>query len=341
MYTKTKYIILVLLLLIVSAVGGQNINKTGTTAAKFLAIGVGSRANGLGDAFVGIANDASAMYWNPSGISQLKQMELVANYTQWIADIDFSYVGFVIPLKVYGVIGFNATYMGMGEMDVTTEDFPEGTGETFSAGSYAIGFCYAKNLTDRLSIGANLKYINEYIMNCDANSFAIDIGTLFISPFRDIRFGVSISNFGRKMQITGPDLLVQKDIDEQIHGNNESVNAYLATDKFDLPLLLRVGISGDFVKSGLMRVTWAIDAAHPNDNTEYMNFGVEIGLLSELLILRAGMKSMFMETRDEKLSLGGGLNFRLGSTSKINIDYAYQSFEHLNQIHKYTLRLVF
>jgi len=340
MYSKVKYISFVLFFLFIANLNAGKITKTGTTAAKFLTIGVGSRANGLGNAFVGIANDATAMYWNPSGISQLKQIELVANYTQWIADINFSYIGFVVPLNQYGVIGFNTTYMGMGEMDVTTEEFPEGTGETFSAGSYAIGFCYAKNLTDRFSIGANLKYINEYIMNCDANSFAIDIGTLFITPFRDIRFGVSISNFGMKMQMTGPDLLVQKDIDERIYGNNESVNAILSTDQFDLPLLLRVGLSGDFVRYGLMRVTWAVDAVHPNDNSEYLNYGFEIGLLDEIINLRAG-KSVFLESREEKFSLGGSLSFRLRTGSRISLDYAYQSFEHLNQIHKYTLRLVF
>ncbi len=330
-----------LLLILVSGLNAVDITKTGTTAAKFLAIGVGSRANGLGNAFVGIANDATAMYWNPSGISQLNNTELVVNYTQWIADIYFSYMGFVFPVREYGVLGINTTYLGMGEMEVTTEEFPEGTGETFSAGSYAIGLTFARRLTDRFSIGANLKYINEYIMNCDASSIAIDIGTLFITPFRDIRFGVSISNFGRKMQMTGPDLLVQKDIDERIYGNNESVNAILSTDQFDLPLLLRVGLSGDFVRSGLMRVTWAVDAVHPNDNSEYLNYGFEIGLLDEIINLRAGMKSVFLESREEKFSLGGSLSFRLGTGSRISLDYAYQSFEHLNQIHKYTLRLVF
>jgi hypothetical protein len=341
MKCKLKYFIIFLLaLLMVNIVNAEKITKTGTMAAKFLSIGVGSRANALGDAFVAIANDATAMYWNPSGISQLKQTELVANYTQWIADMYFSYIGLVIPMERYGVIGLNTTYLGMGEMEVTTEEYPEGNGEYFSAGSYAIGFSYARRLTDRFSIGGNLKYINEFISNCDANTIAIDVGTLFITPFRDIRFGVCMSNFGGKMQITGDDLLVQKDIDERIEGNNESVNAYLATDEFDLPLHLRVGLSGDFSISNFMDATWAIDAAHPNDNSEYINYGIELAFLNKMLIFRVGMKSVFMDNRDEKLSVGGGLNIPINNI-RIKIDYAYQSYEHLEQIHKYTMRVVF
>jgi len=317
----------------------ERVDKTGTTAAKFLSVGVGSRANGLGNAFVGIANDASAMYWNPSGISQIKQTELIVNYTNWYAGIDFSYIGLALPVGTYGVLGMNITNINMGEFDVTTEEFPEGTGEVFKAGSYAIGLAYAKGLTDRFMIGTNLKYIHENIMNCNANSFAVDLGTLFITPFRDIRFGVSISNFGKKLQMSGMDLLVQKDIDERIHGNNESVNANLATDKFDLPLLLRVGLSGDIFPNKESRITWAIDAAHPNDNTEYINLGVESALFREMLFLRAGMKSLFMETREDKLSLGFGLNFGLSDRTKVRFDYAYQSSEHLDQTHKFTLTL--
>jgi hypothetical protein len=170
---------------------------------------------------------------------------------------------------------------------------------------------------------------------------AIDIGTLFKSPFWGIRFGASISNFGGKMQITGEDLTVTKDIDETISGNNESVNAYLATDKFDLPLMLRVGLSGDIGKSKMIRTTWAVDAIHPNDNSEYINLGLEMGLLNDLIILRAGAKALYMKYRDENLSLGGGLNIPLANSIKFHVDYAYQSYHNLGQVHKYTLRIIF
>jgi len=340
MNKRTLITIIFSLLILLTYVNAETVTKTGTTSAKFLSIGVGSRANGIGNAFVAIANDASAMYWNPAGISQLDHVELVANYSQWIADMSYSYIGMVFPTSQYGSFGINTTYLNVGEMEVTTEQHPEGTGEIFHSGSYAIGISYAKNLTDRFSIGGNLKYINESISNCVADAVALDVGTLFITPFRDIRFGASISNFGSKMQMTGDDLLVQKDIDEQHHGNNESVSAYLATEKFDLPLLLRVGLSGDIEPSSLVKATWAIDAGHPNDNTEYVNFGLELSFFRNMINVRGGMNKLFLEEREENLSLGGGLNLNINNIL-INLDYAYQSFERFDLTHQYTLRLSF
>ncbi len=332
---------LLIFVICAASVTAKTVTKTGTTAAKFLTIGVGSRANGMGDAFTALANDGTAMYWNPAGIANLERMEIVSNYCQWIADINIMYFGLVLPFNQYGTFGINATHLSAGEMEVTTEANPEGTGEFFNSGSYAIGLTYAKTLTDRFLIGGNLKYINEYILNSSAGSVAIDIGTLFKSPFWGIRFGASISNFGGKMQITGEDLTVTKDIDETISGNNESVNAYLATDKFDLPLMLRVGLSGDIGKSKMIRTTWAVDAIHPNDNSEYINLGLEMGLLNDLIILRAGAKALYMKYRDENLSLGGGLNIPLANSIKFHVDYAYQSYHNLGQVHKYTLRIIF
>ncbi len=337
-----------ILIIVLIGVGlGQNVNKTGTTAAKFLSIGAGSRAVGMGGAFVAVADDATTMYWNVGGLAQLKSPELLVNHTKWIVDIGYTYLGFALPLPRIGVIGLNLTAMTMDEMEVTTYGFEDGTGETFKAGSYAVGFAYARQLTDRFSIGANVKYINEFISQCSASSFAVDIGTLFITPFLGIRFGASISNFGQKMQITGNDLLVQKDIDETQHGNNESVNAVLSTDKFDLPLLLRVGIAKDIINTQSMRLTLAADGIHPNDNVEYANIGAELSLLNNLVSLRGGIKSIYLdeqvrnEETEEKLTLGAGIKTNLGDAFQLNADYAFQSFVHFKEIHKFTIRIKF
>jgi len=319
-----------------------NITKRGTTGAKFLSIGIGSRANAMGGAFVAIANDASTMYWNPAGLARLTEREFFVNYSNWLVDISLSYTGIVIPVGRFGTVGASLTFVkSINEMEVTTEEYPEGTGETFSAGHYAIGISYGKNLTDRFSIGGSIKYIGEYIMNCRANSFAVDIGTLFLTPYKGLRFGVSISNFGKKIQITGPDLLVQKDIDERISGNNESVNAYLSTDKFDLPLILRVGIAGEIVNNKSVRLTWAMDAAHPNDNTEYLNYGLEMSLFRNMVFLRWGMNSVFMESRENKYNLGFGLNFDLTHGTKISFDYSFQQYEHLPETRQYSIVVKF
>lgn len=238
-----KATLLVIILSLLNLSFGQDVSKTGTTAAKFLSIGAGSRPVSMGGAFVAIADDASAMHWNVAGLAQLRRTELLVNYTEWLVDIRFTYTGVAVALGAGGTFGLDITAMTMDEMEVTDYGFEDGTGETFSAGSYAVGMAYSRQLTDRFSIGIKGKYIGEFISQSSATGVALDIGTLFITPFKDIRFGASISNFGQKMQMTGDDLLVPSDIAPNQEGNNESVTARLSTDRFDLPLLLRVGLA--------------------------------------------------------------------------------------------------
>ena len=219
---------------------GYSVDKTGTTAAKFLSTNIGSKAVGMGGAFTALANDGSAMYWNPAGIGFNRLRNVYVNHSDWIADIAFDYFSLSIPLNKNRFLGINVTSVTMGEMEVTRYG-NEDTGETFSASDNAFGLTYALNLTDRFSIGFNGKYIQQTIANNHANGLALDLGTLFDTPY-GFRLGTSISNFGPKMKMTGDDLLVAVDVDESIHGNNESVTGLLATDEFDLPLVLRVGI---------------------------------------------------------------------------------------------------
>ena len=75
------------------------VNKTGTTAAKFLSIEVGSNAVGMGGAYTSIANDATAMYWNPAGLSFHDTKEVYFNHANWIADISFDYFGITFPMN--------------------------------------------------------------------------------------------------------------------------------------------------------------------------------------------------------------------------------------------------
>ena len=204
----------------------SDLDKTGTTAAKFLSIDIGARAVGMGGAFTSIANDATAMYWNPAGLSFYKNRDIYINHAEWIANISFDYFGVIIPLQESQALGLNITSITMADMEVTRYGNEE-TGETFSAADYAFGISYSIKLTDRFSIGFNGKYIQETIANNHAKGMAIDIGTLFLTPF-GFRLGTSISNFGPKMKMTGDDLLTPVDVNETIEGNNESVTGYLS-----------------------------------------------------------------------------------------------------------------
>jgi hypothetical protein len=328
---------LIILLIITSSL--YPVDKTGTTAAKFLSIGAGAKAVSMGGAFTSIANDPSAMYWNPAGIATLKSNALLVNHTNWLADISYDYVGVVIQTTPSTTFGVNLTAITMGEMEITRYD-NENTGETFKAASWAFGVTFATRLTDRFSIGFNGKLLREIIANESASGIAMDVGTLFDTPF-GFRLGASISNFGPKMQMDGPDLLYPINLLPNMHGDNESVVGEIATDKFDLPLILRVGVSDDIAVGNIGRITWAIDANHPNDNTEYVNVGIEIALLNEMVFIRGGSKGIYMKDREEDYTVGMGINYPISGISNLTVDYAFELMNHLGNVHKFTLGISF
>lgn len=339
---KARIAALILLAAIVSVQSGysQTVTKAGTTAATFLSIPVGARALGMGSAFVAVANDASAMYWNPAGMARLSQSEAVFNHANWIADISFNYAGVVLPLADVGTIGIGFTSLSMDDMEVTTEEQPEGTGQFFSAGSFAISTSYARNLTDWFSIGGSAKYINEHIWNSTATGFAIDLGTLFTTPFPGLKFGAGIYNFGTKMHMTGDDLLVQKDI-SPLNGNNPNINAYLATDYFDLPLTLRIGFCYEALSTDDQQLLLAVDAAHPNDNSENVNLGLEYTLFRRILSVRCGYMALGAQDSEQQFTIGGGLKYEIATGVSVRFDYAYEKFGRLNDVNKLTVGILF
>lgn len=326
-------------LIIATALYG-GVTKVGTTAAPFLTIPVGPRALGMGGAFVSVADDATAMFWNVAGIGRLTKNQTVLIHSNWLLDTYFEYAGVIIPILSYGTVGLNFTYMNLGEMEQTTEQDPDGNDIKFSCGSFAFGLAYARSLTDRFSIGFNAKYIQENIMNCSATGFAVDIGTIFKTQFKGARLGMSISNFGTKMQVAGSDLLVQHDIAPDLAGNNPYVNAYLATGRFDLPLLLRVGISIDLINSPQNRLTLSCDALHPNDNTESINLGAEY-VFNNFFSLRSGYKSLYLADSEEGFTFGAGLSTGMRKTIKFKVDYAYEPFGRLNNVQKLGVAMEF
>jgi len=316
------------------------ISKTGTTAAKFLAIPVGPRAVAMGGAFSAVTDDASAMYWNPSGLAFATQNEAIVSHSEWIADLNFNYGGVILPIPEFGTLGVNITSLTMGEMERTTETSPDGTGEFFNASSVAIGLSYARNLTDWFAVGVNFKYINETIWNSSASGFAVDFGTIFETPFDGLKFAAVMSNFGDKMQLSGDDLLVQKDISPQA-GNNPNINANLSTDRFDIPLNLRIGFSYEVLKSASQALIVALDATYPNDNSENLSIGAEYSAFNDLISLRAGYRGIGMQDSEESFTVGGGIRYGIVGNLGVKVDYAFQDFGRLKDVHQFALGILF
>ncbi|QQS35390.1 MAG: PorV/PorQ family protein [Ignavibacteriales bacterium] len=341
---KRKLLFTIVALLLVSPVilaqFVTNVSKKGTTAAPFLNIGQSARAISMGSAFVGVSDDASAMYWNPSGIAKLPGINVMFDHTNWIADIKYNFIAATYNLGDMGTVGVSFTTSDIGEMKVTTVDEPNGTGETFTATDAAFSIAYAINLTDNFSIGFNPKFIHQSIWRMSATAFALDLGIQYKTPFDGMILAMSISNFGTKMQLLGNSNLVLHDLNLQSTGNNGRIPAYLETGQWALPLNFRVGVAYNPVFTDEHKITVAVDAAHPNDDYESVNIGAEY-VFKDFIAFRGGYKSMFLEDSEESFSLGFGLKqFFLGNIA-LKLDYAYQDFGRLSDIQKFTVGISF
>jgi hypothetical protein len=338
-----KFLLFIAILFpLLQCTGFSQVTKVGTTAAKFLSVGVSARANAMGGAFTSVVNDASALYWNPAGAADLIKYEAMFTYTSLFSDLDINldYFALVIPAEDVGNFGLSITALDYGDMDVTTEYYPEGTGEKFSAASYAFGLSYARYFTDWFAAGMTIKYVTEGIFNSSASGVAFDIGTIFKTPFYGIKFATVITNYGPPMQMSGEDLLIRYDSDPNRQGNNETVDAYYKTDSFELPLSLQIGISKDFEFLDGQRLIIAVDAAHPSDNLEYLNIGGELSIFDNILSLRGGYKGLFLEDNQEGLTLGAGLNYALGIFS-FGFDYSYQEYKYLSYTNSFGVSFKF
>lgn len=316
----------------------SDVTKVAITAAPFLEIGVGARAMGMGGAYVGNADESSALYWNAGGVARISRPEGIFVHMNWIADINFDYIGFVLPAGRVGSFGLSISSLSMDDMMVRTEERPQGTGEYFKSGSIALGLTYALNLTDRFSIGFTGKYVREEIWNESAQGMAIDVGTLFTTGFHGMRIGASLTNFGTDMRMSGEDLVTYHDIDDQKLGNNDEIYAELKTDSWPMPLNFQVGLALDLIDNSTQRVTFAVDAIQPTDNKESINVGVEYGL-RKWLFLRTGYRSLFLDDNEEGLTFGAGANLRFFYNLPFRFDYAYADFGRLQSIHCFTVAL--
>ena len=341
MNKKTLFLIILLCLTISYNAQAQivsNVTKVGITAAPFLTIGVGAKATGMGGAYVATANEASALFWNPGGIARINRPEGIFSHINWIANLGFDFIGFVMPAGRIGTFGASITSLSMDDMLVRTEERPQGTGEYFSSSDLALALTYAVNLTDRFSIGFTGKYIRQQIWKETAQGFAIDLGTLFTTGFYGMRIGAVLSNFGTEMRMTGEDLVSYHDIDPQHLGNNDEIFAELKTDSWPLPLTFQVGLAMEIFQNDMYRLTLAADAVQPTDNTESINFGMEYAM-KEWFFLRGGYRNLFIKDGEEGITFGAGVNFNFVYRLPIRFDYAYANFGRLQDVHCFTVAI--
>ena len=325
--------------------------KMGTTAASFLEIGVGSAAVGMGGAYTTLAEDLSAIYWNPAKLSSIENIEAMFMYQPWLVDINFNFIGTAIPLPNLGVLGLGITMLNSGDIEETTLDYQEGTGSFYNASDIAVSFCFARSLTDNFSIGFAGKYITQRIATMKASALALDMGVHVVTPFferpgsniKGLQIGMCIANYGGKMRMSGDDTFIAVDPDLENSGNNNIIEADYRMQRYNLPSVFRVGLAYDLINSNSNRLTLAADALHPNNNYEYINTGMQyrLSVKSVDLKFRGGYKTLFLDNSTQGLALGFGMNFQLFGGSGLRFDYAYSDMSELGKVNNYTFSILF
>lgn len=298
--------------------GGQ---RAGISTAQFLKIGVGGRASAMGDAFVAIANDVSALYWNPAGLSQFSENQVMFSHNEWLIDINHDFIGAVYHLDSDNSVGIGLTSLSMDKMKVTTEFAPFGTGEYFSFSDVAIALTYARKMTEQFSIGGTVRYIEETLDKLKMRGLLIDLGTFYWTGLGSTRFAVTVSNFGNDMAPDGEVLLI---------GQRSKSN----WQSFSPPTMFRIGFALDPYEDEINKLTTSIQLNHPNDNSENFVIGAEYAY-DNLFFLRGGYK---FNVDEQNFSFGSGVSLPL-SIAVVTVDYAFSNFTKLGSVHRFSLIL--
>jgi hypothetical protein len=305
-----------LLLLLPGWLGAQGLirnygeERAGTTVLQFLKIGVGARAEGMGQAFVGVADDASALYWNPAGLARLEGSHASFHRLQWPAEIGYDYLGFSHRLSDRWALGLAYGQLSTGEMPLTSETHPDGDGRTFTFTDQALQLSAALRLTHQFSFGASLKYVREDIAETTMDGWLMDLGTYYDTGWRDLSIAVALVNFGPQFRPEG----------SAVPANASSGEAREYED-FSPPTIFRLGGALTLWRHEQHRLLTALQVSHPVDNAESYLFGSEYSW-DDFAFLRGGWK---FNAGEESWTAGAGIKLNLAGIG-LRLDLSYSDF---------------
>ncbi len=322
-------------------------NRQGTRGANFLHLGIGARGGAMAGAIGSSVNGPTAWYWNPAGAATSEGFSLAAGLQNLYDDLglDQTYASASIPL-LGGVVGVHLNTLGSGPIKRTTELNPFGErlgGNSFEWTSTVVGLGYARRLTDRLSVGGQLKYIKEGIPDAGTSWVAFDIGTQFNTGLYGLVLGGVIQNVGGTSRAQGA--LIQRVI-QTTDGSvlSEARRVQFFTNNTELPVEFRLSVGADLLGSansmmggagGNHTITSEISVTNATDYSTQYALGAEYGFRN-ILFLRGG-KRMYNDDRDHgdvgTVGLAGGFGLRMPVFGRsIRFDYSYEAAGALQNI---------
>ena len=299
-------------LLLPAAANADFFEKVGTFGAQFLEIGTSARATGMGSAYTAVADDASSVFWNPAGLVEVRGNEFHLSQVEWPADTNLSTAILAFnPSIMPGTFALSVRSFWLDPMLVRTPYLPEGTGETFDAGSVGFGFSYSRFWTDKFSAGFTLNYLHMGLAEEAVNTASFDFGVLYRIGPRNLRLGMVIQNLGGKITF---DELPAK-----------------------MPTNFKIGASFHAYETENTKLLASAEFQHPSDNAERANFGVEWNV-REQLFARLGYNKNY---DTDALAWGFGVAMNTGRVSKILFDYSMVDMTALHYVHRLSVTFVY
>ena len=320
------------------ALAGSN-GRKGTEGAQELMIPVGPRGAALGGAVVGDVSGVEAIYWNPAGLGTLTKTQAMFSHTQYFADMKLNYAAIGTNLGSFGVLGFSAKVLSVGDVIVTTESAPEGTGEIAQPTFTVLGVTWAKQFTDRVVFGTTAGMVSEHVINQSATGLAFDFGVQYLTDWRGLKLGMVMKNFGPSMSYNGPGTEISVLPPDQDPSGQPRIFTS-ETSSFELPSFFTMGASCNVISTPSARLTVLGALQNNNFQGNAIRGGLEWGY-RDLLALRGSYFGSFRGTVDANtaedhskftggddlytgFALGGGIKVRTGDTGRLGVDFTWR-----------------
>ena len=333
--------LILLIILIATSIYAGDVARKGTTGAEQLLIPVGARGIATGGSFLANLSGLESIYYNPAGLDVYPQTEAMFSYVSYLADINISYFAVGTSLGDIGSIGFDLKSLDFGDIPITTENFPDGTGETYSPTFLTLGFTYSKILTDRISIGTNLKLITENIQNTSASGFAIDAGVQYRFS-ESLMIGATVKNIGTNMEYSGQNLSGRTGIPGSPPGSS-SGSYEIITESFQIPSYFQMSLTYAFNFNEQNNLLLAGAYTANNSLEDLANFGLEYGFMNNFFV--RGGYNFLVENSSEYIygmTFGAGIDYKVGGELGFVFDYAFRDVKDFPSAnHVFTIKLNF
>ncbi len=344
--TRSVVCLVVILGMVVTTAGAANKDRIGTAGAQELLIPVGARGLALGASSMVFAQGVDALYWNPAGLGRIdRSVEAMVSQMSYIADISVTYGAIGVNAGELGALGFSLKSLSFGNIPVTTENFPDGTGEQYSPSFLNLGVTYSKLLTDRISVGLTATLVSEKIMSTSATGVALNVGIQYRNlGIQGLDLGIAIRNFGPNMTYDGTNLLRLATPQEGIRG---TTYYKVQAASFELPSSMEIGVG--YSRKLDDQNTVLIGAMFRNNNyqdDEY-SLGGEYSF-NNMFFVRGGYQFSPQTDKDPTGSssyiydytLGAGVQYEVGGLN-LEFDYAYRHVRYFDGNNAVTLRVGF